>query len=92
MNTTLPRRQVPTFISFTVGRSHTLVVCLRVVCAGEKFAQPIYCNDIDLLAPDSRSTMPSQLDEICDPLLRLKEILRQVMTIIGLLHLRKTRL
>ena len=50
INITLPRWQVPTCTSLTDRRSHTLVICLCVVCAGKTIAQPIYCKDIDLLA------------------------------------------
>lgn len=52
--------------SLNVRRSYTLVTYLNVVCAGRISAQPIYCNDMDLMAPDYRSTMPLQLDETCD--------------------------
>ncbi len=67
INITLPRWQVPTFASLTVRRSHTLVICLCVVCAEKTIAQPIYCKDIDLLAPDYRSAMPLQIGDTYDP-------------------------
>lgn len=51
----------------TVPRSHTFVICLCVVGEGKTIAQPIYCKDIDLLAPDYRSTMPLPPNETCDP-------------------------
>ena len=53
--------------SLTIRRSHTFVIYLHVVCAEKTFAQPIDCNDMELMAPDYRSTMPLQLDETCDP-------------------------
>ena len=38
----------------------------------------MFCNDVDLLAPDYRSTMPSQLDDTCDPTATAREYLAPI--------------
>ncbi len=57
----------PTFTALTVRQSPALVTYLCVVCAGKTIAEPIYCKDIDLLAPDYRLTIHSQLGDTCNP-------------------------